>query len=64
MNEKQYDNPISAAIAQMRPDAEGDFYRSARKCETIGQLSDLTFNFMHVAGRAHPIDWKRFKKGA
>ncbi len=63
MNETRHENPISAAIAQMHPDAEGDFYRNARKCETIGQLTDLAFNFMHVAGRARPINWKRFMKG-
>jgi hypothetical protein len=43
----------------MHPDAEDEFYHGAQKCRTIGELSDLAFNFMHVMGRDHPVDRKR-----
>jgi len=55
-------NPVSAALAKTHPDAEDDLYDKFFQCRTIGDLSDLAFNAMHVEGRNRKIDWRRFER--
>ncbi len=59
MPKRQYDNPISAVIAELHPDAEHELYERLGECRTFGELFDLAMTAMHVSGRNHPIDWER-----
>ena len=58
-SDKQYDNPVSAAIAEASPDAENELYEHFGECRTFGDLFDLAMAAMHVCGRGHPIDHRR-----
>ncbi len=59
MSEKEYNNPISAAIAAVAPNAENELYELIGDCCTLGNLFDLAMAAMHVCGRGHPLDRER-----
>lgn len=56
------DNPISAAIAELHPDAEDEFYTKFWQCQTFGELFDLAMTASHVGGRNCRIDWPRLER--